>query len=94
MTGEAGVRLFRIVQPGVGSVQGWRNRSDPEFYRLSVAGQPDWLMTPQTAARLGRAANRLLSVADGNPQKRPEWPAEAVMSLPESRCTSRQTKQA
>ena len=60
MTGEAGVRLFRIVQPGVGSVQGWRNRSDPEFYRLSVAGQPDWLMTPQTAARLGRAAKRLL----------------------------------
>jgi hypothetical protein len=57
----AGIQLFQIViEPGVGVVEGWRNLSGPESYRLSVAGQPDWFMTPQTAARLGRAAKRLL----------------------------------
>jgi hypothetical protein len=56
----AGIRLFQIViEPGVGTVEGWRNLSSPESYRLSVAGH-DWLMTPQTAARLGRVARRLL----------------------------------
>jgi hypothetical protein len=61
MIGQAGIRLFQIeVQPSVGTIEGWRNLSGPESYRLSVAGQPDWLMTPQTAARLGRAARRLL----------------------------------
>ena len=56
----AGIRLFQIViEPGVGTVEGWRNLSSPELYRLSVAGH-DWLMTPQTAARLGRVARRLL----------------------------------
>jgi hypothetical protein len=60
MTGQAAVRLFQIViEPGVGIVEGWRNLSATESYRLSVAGQ-DWLMTPQTAARLGRVARRLL----------------------------------
>jgi len=60
MTGQAAVRLFQIdVQPGVGTIEGWRNLSGPESYRLCVAGQ-DWLMTPQTAARLGRVARRLL----------------------------------
>jgi hypothetical protein len=57
----AGVSLFQIVvEPGVGVVEGWRDFGVPESYRLSVAGQPDWYMTPQTAARLGRAAKRLL----------------------------------
>jgi hypothetical protein len=57
----AGIRLFQIViEPGVGAVEGWRNLTGTESYRLSVAGQPDWLMTPQTAARLGRVARRLL----------------------------------
>jgi hypothetical protein len=61
MTGQAAVRLFQIdVQPGLGTIEGWRNLSGIESYRLSVAGQPDWLMTPQTAARLGRVARRLL----------------------------------
>jgi hypothetical protein len=60
MTKQAGVRLFQIViELGVGTVEGWRNLTGPEAYRLSVAGQPDWFMTPQTAARLGRAARRL-----------------------------------
>ena len=57
-----GISLFQIViEPGVGTVEGWRNLSATESYRLSVAGQ-DWLMTPQTAARLGRVARRLLRV--------------------------------
>jgi hypothetical protein len=61
MAGQAGVRLFQIViEIGVGTVEGWRNLPGPGSYRLSVAGQPDWLMTPQTAARLGRVAKRLL----------------------------------
>jgi hypothetical protein len=60
MTRQAGGRLFQIdVQPGVGTVTGWRNISDPDSYRLSVAGQPDWFMTPQTAARLGRGAKTI-----------------------------------
>lgn len=64
MTGQAGTGLFQIdIQPGVGTIKGWRNLSGPESYRLSVAGHPDWLMTPQTAARLGRAAKRLLRAA-------------------------------
>jgi hypothetical protein len=61
MTGQAGVRLFQIVvDPNVGTIEGWRN-SGPESYRLSVAGQPDWFMTPQTAARLGRGAKTIIT---------------------------------
>src|ERR1700683_138513 len=57
MTGQAGIRLFQIIiEPNVGPVEGWRNVSDPASYRLSVAGQPGWFMTLQTAARLGRGA--------------------------------------
>src|SRR5579862_509545 len=57
MTGQVGVRLFQIIiEPNLGTVEGWRNISDPESYRLSAAGQPDWSMTLQTAARLGRGA--------------------------------------
>ena len=60
MTGQAAVRLFQIViEPGVGTVEGWRNLSGPEFVSVVSRG-PDWLMTPQTAARLGRVARRLL----------------------------------
>jgi hypothetical protein len=60
MTGQAGVRLFQItIEPNVGTVEGWRNISSPESYRLSVVGQPDWFMTPQTAARLGRSAKTI-----------------------------------
>jgi hypothetical protein len=60
MTRQAGVRLFQIViELGVGTVEGWRNLAGPEAYRLSVAGQPDWFMTPQTAARLGRGAKSI-----------------------------------
>jgi hypothetical protein len=60
MTGQAKVRLFQIViEPDVGTVEGWRNLSGPESYRLSVAGQPDWFMTPQTAARLGRGVRTM-----------------------------------
>jgi hypothetical protein len=60
MTGQAGVRLFQIIiEPNVGTVEGWRNISGPESYRLSVAGQPDWFMTPQTAARLSRGARSI-----------------------------------
>jgi hypothetical protein len=60
MTGQAGVRLFQIViELGLGTVEGWRNLTNPEACWLSVTGQPDWFMTPQTAARLGRAARRL-----------------------------------
>ena len=56
----AGIRLFEaVIEPSVGVVEGWRNLSDPEFYRLSVAGKPDWFMTPQTAARLGRGARTI-----------------------------------
>ncbi|HTV29918.1 MAG TPA: hypothetical protein VMF32_19285 [Xanthobacteraceae bacterium] len=56
MTRQADVGLFQIVtELGVG-VEGWRNLTGPEAYRLSVAGHPDWFMTPQTAARLGRGA--------------------------------------
>ena len=59
MTRQSGVRLFQIVtEVGVG-VEGWRNLTDPKAYWVSVAGQPDWFMTPQTAARLGQAARRL-----------------------------------
>ncbi len=53
---ETGVRLFRVIEPNVGTVEGWCNIGGSESYRLSVAGQPDWFMTPQTAARLGRGA--------------------------------------
>ena len=61
MTEQAGVRLFQIVVgPNVGTIEGWRN-SSPESYRLSVAGQPDWFMTPQTAARLGRGAKTIIT---------------------------------
>jgi hypothetical protein len=60
MTRQADIRLFQIViERGVGTVEGWRSLTSPGAYRLSVAGQPDWFMTPQTAARLGRAAKRL-----------------------------------
>ncbi len=60
MTRQAGVRLFQIdVQPGVGAIEGWRNISGPDSYRLSVSGHPDWFMTPQTAARLGRGAKTI-----------------------------------
>jgi hypothetical protein len=60
MSGQTGARLFQItIEPGVGTVEGWRNISGPDSYRLSVAGQPDWFMTPQTAARLGRAAKTI-----------------------------------
>jgi hypothetical protein len=57
MSGQTGVRLFQIIiDPNEGTIEGWRNISGPDSYRLSVAGQPDWFMTPQTAARLGRDA--------------------------------------
>src|ERR1700683_4836388 len=60
MSGQTGVRLFQIIiQPNVGTIEGWRNISGPESYRLSVAGQSDWYMTPQTAARLGRGAKTI-----------------------------------
>src|ERR1700683_3692357 len=60
MSGQTGVKLFQIIiEPHVGTVEGWRNISDPDSYRLSIAGQPDWFMTPQTAARLGRGAKTI-----------------------------------
>jgi hypothetical protein len=60
MIGPAGVRLFQIiVEPNVGAVEGWRHPAGRAYYRLSVSAT-DWLMTPTTAARLGRAAKRLL----------------------------------
>jgi hypothetical protein len=60
MTGPAGVRLFQIIiEPDVGTVEGWRQHAGQEYYRLSVSAT-DWFMTPTTAARLGRAAKRLL----------------------------------
>jgi hypothetical protein len=66
MTGQAAIRLFQIdVQPGVGTIEGWRNLSGPESYRLSVAGQPDWLMTPQTGCLDPRGAGTPSSVGDG-----------------------------
>jgi len=53
----AGIRLFEaVIEPSVGVVEGWRG---PESYRLSVAGKPEWFMTPQTAARLGRGARTI-----------------------------------
>ena len=56
----AGIRLFEtVIEPGVGVIEGWRNLSGPESYRLSVAGKPEWFMTPQTAARLGRGARTI-----------------------------------
>ncbi len=60
MSGQTVVRLFQImIEPNVGTVEGWRNITGPESYRLSVAGQPDWFMAPQTAARLGRGAKTI-----------------------------------
>jgi hypothetical protein len=60
VTGQTGVRLFQIIiEPNVGTLEGWRNISGPESYRLSVVGQPDWFMTPHTTARLGRAARTI-----------------------------------
>jgi hypothetical protein len=60
MSGQTGVKLFQIIiEPNVGTLEGWRNISGPDSYRLSVAGQPDWFMTPQTAARLGRGAKTI-----------------------------------
>jgi hypothetical protein len=53
----AGIRLFEtVIEPGVGVVEGWRG---PESHRLSVACKPEWFMTPQTAARLGRSAKSI-----------------------------------
>jgi hypothetical protein len=60
MSGQTGARLFQIIiEPSVGTVEGWRNISGQDSYRLSVASQPDWFMTPQTAARLGRGAKTI-----------------------------------
>ena len=51
------IQLFEaIIEPSVGVVEGWRG---PKSYRLSVAGKPEWFMTPQTAARLGRGARTI-----------------------------------
>jgi hypothetical protein len=66
MTRQACVRLFQIIiEPDADTFEGWRNISDPESYRLSVAGQPDWFVTPQTAARLGRCARLSALVCNG-----------------------------
>jgi hypothetical protein len=55
-----GTRLFEVViEPSVSVVEGWRNLNGPESYRLSVADKPEWFMTPQTAARLGRGARTI-----------------------------------
>jgi hypothetical protein len=73
MAGQAEVRLFQIdVQLGVGAIEGWRNFST-ESYRLSVAGWPDWFMTLQTAARLGRGAKTISTRL-----RRPRTHGEAV----------------
>jgi hypothetical protein len=57
---SAGIRLFQLeLLPLFGTIEGWRNLSGPEAYRLCVDGRDDWLLTPKTAGRLGDGAVRI-----------------------------------